>query len=295
MDFRAESIDGRLVRRLVSSQFPHWANLPIRPVRPGGWDNRIFRLGEDMIVRLPSAAEYAAQVEKEHEWLPKLAPLLPLAIPTPLALGESGHGYPWKWSIYRWLDGESATSERINDFPEFAAGLGRFLVALQRIDAKNGPSPGPHNFHRGGPLTTYDSEARQAINALRGKIDVDAATRVWESALASTWREPPVWLHGDISTGNLLLRRSRLSAVVDFGMLGVGDPACDLAIAWALFDRESRKIFRAILLLDIGTWNRGRAWALWKASIIAAGLTSTNAMDVRQAQRTIRELLGDDD
>jgi aminoglycoside phosphotransferase (APT) family kinase protein len=251
-------------------------------------------LGEQMIVRLPRAAAYAAQVEKEHRWLPKLAPRLPIQIPTPLAIGKPAEGYPWKWSIYRWIEGETATPECIGDLNEFATGLAGFLIALQQIDQMDGPPPGPHNFYRGGSLTTYDAETRQAIALLKGKLDTEAATGVWDSALKATWDHPPVWLHGDFSAGNLLIQDGRLSAIIDFGMVGVGDPACDLSIAWTLLGGESRRTFRAMLPLDPGTWARGRAWTLWKALIVAAGLTETNAVESVRPWSVIHEVLGID-
>ena len=187
-DLRADevNIDQSLVCRLVAAQFPQWAELPIKPVEAGGVDNRTFHLGEDMAVRLPSGPWYALQVEKEQKWLPKLAPLLPLPIPVPLAMGLPAEGYPWHWSVYRWLEGETASSERIADLRQFATELARFLVALRRIDATGGPLPGRHNFFRGGPLTVYDAETRQAIAALDGKIHTDAASAVWEAALKAT-------------------------------------------------------------------------------------------------------------
>ena len=284
-------IDDTLVRRMVAAQFPQWADLPVRSAAVGGWDNKTFRLGEQMIVRLPSAADYSVQVEKEHRWLPKLAPLLPLSIPTPLAIGEPAGDYPWRWSIYRWIEGDTAAPERIADLSGFAASLAQFLIALQRINTTDGPGPGPHNFYRGGSLTTYDAETRQAIAALKGKIDVKAATEVWEAALKTTWDRPPVWIHGDVSAGNLLVKGGRLSAVLDFGMLAVGDPACDLSIAWTLFGGKSREAFRGMLPLDPGTWARGRAWTLWKALIVAAGLTKTNAAEAAQPLHVIDEVL----
>jgi aminoglycoside phosphotransferase (APT) family kinase protein len=286
-------IDETLARRLVTAQFPQWADLPVRPVGLGGWDNRIFHLGEHMVVRLPSAADYAIQVEKERRWLPRLAPLLPLPIPVPLAIGEPADGYPWRWSIYRWLDGETAAHERIADLRDFATSLARFLIALQRIDPTGGPAPGAHNFHRGAPPATYDAETRQAIAALKSSIDVGAATEVWEAALASTWRGPPVWIHGDVGAGNLLVQRGRLSSVIDFGMLGIGDPACDLSIAWTLFRDKSREAFRAMLPFDAGTWARARGWTLWKALIVTARLTDTNAIETAQCRQTIDEVLVD--
>jgi aminoglycoside phosphotransferase (APT) family kinase protein len=291
MDVEQPVIDDTLVRRMVAAQFPQWADLPVRSVALRGWDNKTFHLGEHMIVRLSSAADYSMQVEKEHRWLPKLARLLPLPIPTPLAIGEPVRGYPWRWSIYRWIEGDTAAPERIGDLSAFAASLAQFLVALQRIDATDGPRPGPHNFHRGGALTIYDAETRQAIALLKGKINTKAATEVWEAALDTTWERPPVWIHGDVSAGNLLVKAGRLSSVIDFGMLGVGDPACDLSIAWTLFSGESREAFRAMLPLDAGTWARGRAWILWKALIVAAGLTETNAVEAARPWHVIDEVL----
>ena len=284
-------IDVALVRRLVTAQFPQWAQLPVRSVASGGSDNRIFHLGAHMLVRLPSAADYSPQVEKEHQWLPRLAPLLPLPIPIPLAIGEPANGYSWRWSVYRWLEGDTAARERIGDLSIFATSLAQFLIALQHIDPTDGPAPGPHNFYRGGSLSTYDAETRQAIAVLDGKIDADSATAVWEAGLTTAWERSPVWIHGDVSAGNLLTHAGRLSAVIDFGMLGVGDPACDLSIAWTLFDGDSREAFRAMLPLDPGTWARGRAWTLWKALIVAAGHTESRAIEAAQPLRVIDELL----
>jgi aminoglycoside phosphotransferase (APT) family kinase protein len=289
----SSTIDVSLVERLVAAQFPQWADLPIRPVERGGWDNRTFHLGEHMTVRLPSAAAYAPQVEKEHEWLPRLAPFLPLSIPAPLAMGEPADRYPWRWSVYRWLDGEPAATGRTADLNGFASTLAEFLVALQRIDAGGGPPPGPHNFYRGGLLTTYDAEARQAIAALDGSIDVDAVTAVWDAALVAAWHGSPVWVHGDVAAENLLVVGGQLSAVIDFGSLGVGDPACDLSIAWTFFGGESRNAFRAALPLDGATWARGRGWTLWKALIVLAGLPGTNPRDAAKSRRIVDEILAD--
>jgi aminoglycoside phosphotransferase (APT) family kinase protein len=286
------TIDAALAGRLVAVQFPQWADLPIRPVELGGWDNRTFHLGEHMTVRLPSAPRYAQQVEKEHRWLPKLAPLLPLAIPVPLAMGEPGLGYPWPWSVYGWIEGDTASVGRIEDPRRFSAALGGFLTALQAIEAADGPAAGPHNFWRGGPLSTYDAETRTAIAALGDRIDARAVTGVWEAALSATWRGPPVWVHGDISAGNLLVKDGRLSAVIDFGCCGVGDPACDLAIAWTVFEGEAREAFRAALTLDAATWARGRGWTLWKVLIVWAAL-SANPLDVDRSPRIVEDLVAE--
>ena len=286
-------INVSLVGQLVAAQFPQWADLVIKPVEFDGWDNRIYRLGEDMAVRLPSAEAYAEQVEKEHRWLPRLAPLLPLPIPVPLAMGVPAQGYPWPWSVYRWLEGENATIERIADLAQFATTLAQFLAALQRIDPAGGPPPGQHNFFRGAPLSIYDTETRDAIASLNGRIDTDAVTAAWEAALQATWHGSSVWLHGDVSAANLLVKRGRLSAVIDFGCSGVGDPACDLTIAWTLFSGESREAFRAALPVDGATWARGRGWALWKSLITLAEHIDTNPLEAKKAQRVIDKALAD--
>jgi aminoglycoside phosphotransferase (APT) family kinase protein len=247
------------------------------PVELDGWDNTTFRLGEGLSVRLPSGDVYSAQVDKEHRWLPVLAPLLPLPIPEPLAKGVPGCGFPRPWSVYRWLAGEHATVERVADLNRFATDLAEFLGALYAIDPTGGPAPGKHNFWRGGPLTTYDAETGEAISALRAEIDTDAATELWEAALAATWHGPPVWIHGDVAAANLLVVDGRLSAVIDFGCSAVGDPACDLTIAWTFFSGDSRAAFRDGLPLDDGTWARGRGWALWKALITLVALEADGA------------------
>ena len=293
MGFDRSTIDVALVRRLVAGQFPQWSELPIRPVAHDGWDNRTFHLGDAMAVRLPSAAGYAAQVAKEHRWLPRLAPQLPLPIPVPLALGVPADGYPWHWSIYRWLDGEVATVERIADLRHFAIALAQFLNALQRIDPTGGPPAGAHNFYRGGPLTVYDAATRQALSALRGIIDTTAARGVWETALTAAWHAAPVWFHGDVAFGNLLVKHGRLSAVIDFGTSGVGDPACDLAIAWTLLRGESREAFRAERRLDEATWARGRGWTLWKGVVMLAENLHTNPVEAAFARQTLDEVLAD--
>ncbi len=256
-----------LVSRLVRTQFPHWADLPVRPVELDGWDNTTFRLGDSLSVRLPSADGYIAQVDKEQRWLPVLAPQLPVPVPTPVARGRPGCGFPRPWSVYAWLDGVHATAERVGDLERFAIDLADFLTALYAVDPEGGPPPGQHNFLRGGPLETYDGETRAVISALSDEIDGDAAAEVWEAALEAGWQGPPVWVHGDVAASNLLVADGRLVGVVDFGCSAVGDPACDVVIAWTFLAGESRAAFRARIALDDATWARGRGWALWKALI----------------------------
>jgi len=286
-------IDESLVGRLLAAQFPQWADLPVRPVEPDGWDNRTFRLGEGMTVRLPSAEGYTPQVDKEHRWLPKLAPLLPLPIPVPLAMGVPAKGYPWHWSVYRWLEGENAALGRIADLPQFATRLAEFLAALQGIDPTGGPPPGQHSCLRGAPPGVYDAETRRAIATLAGKIDTDAATAVWEAALAATGHGSSVWVHGDVTAVNLLVKNGRLSAVIDFGCSSVGDPSCDLTIAWTLLSGESREAFRTALPLDGATWARGRGWALWKALITLVEHENSAPLKAGEARRVIDEVLAD--
>lgn len=293
MSIEQPLIDTALVRRLIEQQFPQWSTLPVKPVELGGWDNRTFHLGDRMTVRLPSATHYADQVAKEQHWLPILAPQLPLAIPLPLAMGRPAKSYPWPWSVYEWREGETARIERIADLTEFALTLAGFLDALQRVDATGGPLPGPHNFHRGGTLHVYDTETRRALLALDGRIDVKAATEVWEAGLSTSWCGPPVWFHGDVAYGNLLVEDGSLSAVIDFGTSGIGDPACDLAITWHLFEGESREAFRKARPLDKGTWARGRGWTLWKALIVAAGTAGASQSGVERSWRVIDDVLAD--
>lgn len=287
-------VSTQTVARLIAKQFAHWADLPVRPVRHSGWDNRSFRLGETMLVRLPSAAGYVAQVEKEQRWLPYLAKRLPLPIPEPLAKGKPSQDYPWPWSIYRWLDGDPLALQ----LPEtnlklLAQNVAAFLQALHAIDASNGPPAGAHNFHRGGSLLVYDAEARAAIESVSDEVDAELARTIWDAALASRWRGEPVWVHGDIAEGNLLMQDGRLCAVIDFGSSGVGDPASDLILAWNVLDAESRAVFRQALSLDSATWQRGRGWALWKALIVLAAERGRDESLSEWSRRTIREVMAD--
>lgn len=280
-----------LVEELVAEQFPRWAGLPVRPVEPGGWDNRTFRLGEALSVRLPSAERYAAQVEKEHRWLPRLARYLPLAIPESLATGTASRGFPWPWSVRRWIDGEVASRARVADTVGLAVDLAGFLAALHAIDPAGGPPPGPHGFFRGASPAVYDGETRQALGALRGQVDTERATSTWREALESRWDGSPVWIHGDVAASNLLVRDGRLHAVIDFGGCAVGDPACDLTIAWTFFSGKSRDAFREALPLDAATWARARGWALWKALITLAGRVPGDG--ARQARRVMEAVIAD--
>jgi aminoglycoside phosphotransferase (APT) family kinase protein len=262
-------IDADFARRLVEIRYPQWAGWPVRAVDAQGHDNRTFRLGDTLKLRLPRSEAYAAQAVKEARWLKILAPHLPVAIPEVVRLGDPATAYPLQWSVQTWIEGEPAGAAQARDV-QFAEGVAGFLRALRAIDASRGPEAGAHSFHRGGDLRVYDVEARAAAEVLRGEIDGARAIGVWEATLGSRWSEAPVWVHGDVAAGNLLVRDGRLCAVIDFGCLAVGDPACDLTIAWTLFEGAAREAFVRGVALDDATWTRARGWALWKAMITLA-------------------------
>jgi len=281
--------DEALVRRLLASQFPRWAGLGIARVPSAGTDNALYRLGPDMIVRLPRIHWAVDAVAKEQRWLPQLAPHLPVAIPSPLAVGTPGEGYPWPWSIYRWLDGENPAVGSLSDPAALTADLASFVAALHRID----PSHGPY-AERGGPLGERDADTRTAIAELEGTVDTGAVTAAWEDALGiAPWTQPAVWIHGDLAPGNLLCRHGRLHAVIDFGCVGVGDPAVDMLIAWTLLPANVRETYRAALGVDRDTWLRGRGWALSIALIQLPYYRRSNPELAASARHVIREVLAD--
>lgn len=282
-------IDVALVTKLIAAQFPQWSHLRVSAVANSGWDNRTFHLGDAMLVRLPSGEHYARAVSKEQTWLPKLAPHLPLPIPQPLALGHPGSGYPWPWSIYGWLEGEYARHDNLPKLEPFAADLANFLLALRQVD----PTGGPTRTMRGGSLELWREQAETALELLRDRIDVEAASEIWQLAVAAPFEDAPVWYHGDVAAGNLLVQNGSLCAVIDFGGLGVGDPACDMVIAWTFLDPASREVFRQQLGVSDAIWNRGRGWALWKAMIVLAELIQTNVIEAASAQYAVDQLIGD--
>ncbi|MEU5772230.1 aminoglycoside phosphotransferase family protein [Streptomyces venezuelae] len=283
------TIDGTLARRLVDTQFPQWSALPLELLEPAGSDHVIYRLGNDLAVRLPRHEGAIGQAAKESVWLPRLAPHLPLAIPVPVGVGRPDFGYPWPWAVSRWLDGEVATAESLADSPRAAVELAEFLAALQSFVPEGFPEDFPvEGPLLGEPLAERDRATRAAIAELDGVFDAAAMTELWDAALAApAWDRPPVWFHGDFHTGNLLTVDGRLSAVIDFGGLGIGDPACDLTIAYTLMSAASRTAFRTALGVDDATWTRGRGWAL------ATGLnayTTYAAVSPRVAAQTSRQI-----
>lgn len=289
-----------LIKKLISEQFPHWAHLHITSIPLSGIDNRTFRLGESMSIRLPSAGEYTLQVEKEQKFLPFLAPHLSFPIPEPLAIGQPSKLYPYHWSINRWLPGESAESLLLKNENSpnlnlhlIASQLAQFLNELHKINPITGPRPGPHNYYRGASPEVYDTETRAALFQLSNLIDVRRATALWEKALSSKWTQNPVWIHGDFSAGNILIQNNRLSAIIDFGCMGIGDPACDLVITWTLLTKETREIFASNLSLDFDTWARARGWALWKSLITIAALKDKTSSEARKNLQIIAELINE--
>ncbi|MFI9796333.1 aminoglycoside phosphotransferase family protein [Streptomyces sp. NPDC052302] len=289
-------IDEALVERLVAGRFPHWAGLAVRRVASAGTDNAMFRLGPDLVVRLPRLPGGARQVGAEHRWLPRLAPHLPLTVPAPLALGGPGAGYGLPWGVYAWLEGADAFEAPPADLAAAARELGRFVAALRSVDAAGGPPS-----YRGGPVSEGDADVRAAIRDLGAAdaLDARAATGVWEDVLrVPGWDGTPVWLHGDLLPGNLLTSSGRLTAVIDFGCFGTGDPAADLMPAWTVLDAGTRQVFRSAAGADDATWERGRGWAL------RFGLTAehyygdvcgngTNPVLAAVARRTVAEVLSD--
>lgn len=286
-------MDVPLVRRLLEDQLPQWSHLPLAEIASAGTDNAIFRLGTDMCVRLPRMALAAGQVGKEQDWLPRFGQL-PLDIPAPLAKGKASEAYPWDWSVYTWIKGDVATTNRIADMGEAATTLAAFIVALRETVATGGPLSGPHNEYRGVDLALRDAVTRKSMEALRNEIDLPAVTEIWETALATpVWSGPPVWIHGDIHSGNLLAREGRLCAVIDFGLMGVGDPACDLMVGWNLLSADAREPFRQQAHVDDATWARGRGWALSVALVALAYYRTRNDDLTQRSRHTIHEVLAD--
>jgi aminoglycoside phosphotransferase (APT) family kinase protein len=283
--------DVALVRRLLAGQFPHWADLAIEPVVSYGTDHDIYRLGDELAARLPRIGWATEQAAKEARWLPRLAPHLPLAVPVQLAMGHPAEGYPFAWSVYEWLPGENANG-KIDDLDQAAVDLAAFVNALRLVDTTDA-DPRPRGA-RGGPLAELDEAVRRSIAQLGDRIDGDAVLRSWEESLdASEWDGEEVWVHGDLLPGNLLVVDGRLSAVIDFGCLSIGDPACDLQAAWNVFAGDSRTRYRAELQADDTSWLRGRGWALFQAAVALPYYWDTNPGMIRQASNALAQVLAD--
>jgi aminoglycoside phosphotransferase (APT) family kinase protein len=276
-----------LVRRLVDAQFPQWAGLPVTGVPRQGNDNRTFRLGSDLAVRLPSHERYVAGIAKEDAVLPLLARHLDLPVPEPVAAGRPSAEFPHPWSVRRWLAGDTADRAAGLDRAAFAHDLGDVLRRLRAVPVDGGPLGGAHSFHRGCHPSAYGHEVQQALDTFdSGDVDPDACRAVWARAVRSVWDADPVWVHGDVAVGNLLVEDGRLAALIDFGTCAVGDPACDLVIAWTFLDADERAAFRAAVDLPDDAWDRGRGWALWKALV-----THPDSPQYPTQRRALAELL----
>ena len=283
--------DVALVRRLLAGQFPQWADLPITLVDSYGTDHDIYRLGTDLSARLPRIGWATRQAASEAELLPRLAPHLPLAVPVPLAMGHPAEGYPYDWSVYAWLPGDNANGT-IEDLEQAAVDLAAFITALRGIDTSGAHERTPHA--RGAPLAELDEFVRRSIVQLGERIDGASVLRLWQESLdAPVWNGPDLWLHGDLLPGNLLVVDGRLSAVIDFGGLNVGDPACDLQPAWNVFEGDSRRRFLDELNVDEASWLRGRGWTIYQAVSGLAYYWDTNPGMVRQTGHALAQVLSD--
>jgi aminoglycoside phosphotransferase (APT) family kinase protein len=281
-------IDAGLVRRLVDGQFPRLTSLPVSAVQSTGTVNAIYRLGDHLCARLPRVQKYAGDLEDELRWLPWLAPQLSLRVPEPVATGHPAGGYPFPWAIYRWIDGQPYADELVEDERQAAMDLAQFVAELRAIDPAGAPRAGRR------PLRELDDATRTAIDSSRSVIDGDAVAAAWERALeAPAWEGTPVWIHTDLLRPNLLADGGRLSAVIDFGGAGIGDPAADVIAAWSVFGPAGRETFRGVLDVDDGTWNRARGFALHQAAMIIPYYPETNPGFVALAKRTVDEVLAD--
>jgi aminoglycoside phosphotransferase (APT) family kinase protein len=288
------SVDAALASRLLTAQFPQWAGLSLTAVRSNGTDNAMFRLGDDLALRFPRREGAALQTHKEYVWLPRLAPQLPVHVPLPLAEGEPDEGFPWPWTVCRWLEGTNPRADNIADVHEFARQLAQFISALHKVQGIGILPPGKQNSGRGVPLAERDAEVRECIESLKDSLDAKATLAAWEADMhAPVWHGEPVWIHGDITSGNLLVAEGKLSAVIDFGCMGMGDPACDLIVAWNLLPSEARRTFRAALNVDAATWARGRGWALSIALIYIPYYQNTMPKECDQAREVIQTILAD--
>lgn len=281
-------IDIALVKWLLADQFPHLAEEPITIVRSTGTVNAIYHLGDDLCVRLPRVPAWAKDIEKEWAWLPKIAPHVSLEIPMPVARGNPVKRYPYPWAVYHWIDGSPYQDALIRDERQTALALASFIREFRSIETVGAP--------RGGraPLADLDAVTRTAIRSSNDAIDPAAASEVWARALETPpWEGTPVWIHGDLLRSNLLVRDGCLCAVIDFGGVGVGDPAADVVPAWSVFNQAGRETFRAALDVDRATWERARGYALHQALLIIPYYSKSNPKFVSLAVRTVDEILKD--
>jgi aminoglycoside phosphotransferase (APT) family kinase protein len=283
------AVDDALVRSLVADQFPRWSQLPLRRVPSTGTDNVVHRLGDGLALRLPRIHWAVAQVDKEWVWLARLATRLPSAVPRPVARGSPGRGYPYRWLVSSWIDGTDVTKASLGDWCSLALEVAAFVVALRRVDPRGAPPAG----RRGGPLRAADRATRWAIDRLEATTDRRRALAVWEDALAAgPFGGEPVWVHGDLLPGNVLVREGALAGVIDWSAAGVGDPACEAMFAWSL-PADARTAFREALGLDGAAWRRGRGWALEQAVLFIDYYAATMPEGVAVARNRLDAVLDD--
>ena len=288
-------LNSDLAQKLIVEQFPEYADLTITEVEKQGHDNRTYRIGSDMLIRLPTDENYALKVPIEQDLLPKLAKYLSVEIPTPIQMGRPSENYPYAFSIYKWLDGRSANHVTLDEqsLENLAVDLATFLKELQAITDVKGPCPGQHNWYRGAHVGVYDSGAREQMAKLADMIDSTSALALWERACATKWNKEPIWIHGDFAIGNILIQDNQLSGVIDFGGTAMGDPACDLVIAWTFFSGQTRDIFMSKMGLDDNTWLRSRAWALWKATFELCHIADKNSPEALIQRQVIDEVINE--
>ncbi|CAM5277570.1 aminoglycoside phosphotransferase family protein [Streptomyces badius] len=281
-------IEPSLVRGLIAAQFPHWADLPVEAVDASGTANAIYRLGADKAVRLPRTEGSAADVATEHRWLPRLAERLPFPVPLPLAQGVPDEAFPRPWSVCTWLDGANPAPGDGSSSSDFlAADLAECVLALRRVDPAQAPPA-----YRSEPLASRDATTREALASLAGIVDAEVVAAAWNEALsAPPFAAAPVWVHGDLQPGNVLVADGRLAAVIDFGCTGLADPAVDLIAAWYLLTAGARETFRTAVAADDATWARGRGWALSIALLELAHYRETNPVMARIAAQVIEEIV----
>jgi aminoglycoside phosphotransferase (APT) family kinase protein len=282
-----------LAARLIAEQFPLWARLPIRPVT-AGTECVLYRLGDDMVIRLPRRPGESLGAILEQGMLARIAPFLPVPVPALIAEGQPTAEYPASWGVLRWLDGDTPVEGHLAAPGLLAADLAEFLRALWKVDlGKVDLAHGPPAY-RGGPLTDQHEFTLGAIEQVHGLIDTDAATSIWEHAVQlAAWDGPDTWIHADLMPGNLLTRNGRLAAVIDFDCAGLGDPSQDLIVAWMLLPAHVRPSFRCAVGADDATWLRGRARALSMALGHLDYYQDTNPVMADNARYTIREVLAD--
>lgn len=290
------NINVDLAKKLINKQFPEFNELPIRKVASMGEDNYIYHVGDRMLIRIPRHGQYAAQAMTEQKWLPLLAPHLSVQIPKPVASGTSSIEYHWNFSIYEWITGDSLNTFSVHkvDYESLTKSIGGFLKELHSIDTQNGPVAAIRNFWKGGDLSVYTRETTNAISCLINDEDEPKALKIWEEALQSSWQKEPVWIHGDLNAENIIMENNKLKGIIDWGNMGIGDPACDLVITWTFLPAKYRHFFKSLVGLDTATWQRAKGWALWKALTTLKSSREKYKQQEHMFYEMVREMASDE-